>query len=107
MFNSPDIWNIDVPHKAEAASHQKMIANFVESILTGSELIAPAEEGINSVELANAMLYSSINDSTVALPLDPVAYENLLKGLISNSRFVKPEEKKIAVGNFVGSFGKK
>lgn len=107
MFNSPDIWNIDVPHKAEVASHQKMIANFVDSILKGTELIAPAEEGINSVELANAMLYSSINDSTVELPLDPVAYENLLADLIKNSKFVKPEEKKIDVGNFTGSFGKK
>ena len=48
-------------------------------------LIAPAAEGIHSVELANAMLYSTFINDTVTLPLDATAYEAaLLKKISAN-----------------------
>jgi hypothetical protein len=61
----------------------------VNAIVDGMELVAPAEEGINAVELANSMLYSSFTKSTITLPLDAAAYEAKLKELIANSRFQK------------------
>jgi predicted dehydrogenase len=70
-------------------AHAEVLENFCDAILTGATLVAPAEEGINSVELANSMLYSSLLGQPVALPLDGAAYEAKLKELIANSAFVK------------------
>ena len=54
--------------------------NFVDAILKGVPLIAPAEEGIHSVELANGMIFSAICDKTIELPLDSAAYAAWLAG---------------------------
>jgi len=61
----------------------------VDAVLDGALLIAPAEEGIHSVELATAMIYSSLMDKTVELPLNGKAYERKLKQLIAKSTFKK------------------
>ena len=71
--------------------HAEVLENFCDAIMTGAELIAPAEEGIRSVELGNAMAYSSLIDAPVQLPLDGAAYEAKLKELIAGSSFVKQE----------------
>ena len=42
-------------------------------------MITPAEEGIKSLELAGAMIYSTWTDSTVELPLDSASYEARIK----------------------------
>ena len=63
--------------------------NFVDAILDGAPLIVPGAEGANSVELANAALYSSWIGETVELPLDGAAYEKALQEKIRNSRFEK------------------
>jgi hypothetical protein len=70
--------------------------NFVNAILDGEPLIAPGEEGIQSVELANVMLYSSLTDQTVELPMDSAEYEKRLNQLIANS---KVEKKVLAISN--------
>lgn len=91
-FARPDIWNIDIPFDNAPAQHATLMQNFVDSILDGAPLVAPGEDGLRSVELANAMLYSSILGQTVELPLDGAAYERTLEGLIAQSKF----EKKVA-----------
>jgi hypothetical protein len=77
--------------------------NFVNAILEGEPLIAPGEEGIHSVELANVILYSSLVDQTVPLPMDSAAYEKKLNQLIASSRI---EKKVVEVSNedFTASF---
>jgi len=62
--------------------------NFIAAILDGAGLLAPAAEGIHSVELANAMLHSTLTDQTVTLPLDGDAYERQLERLIAGSRAI-------------------
>lgn len=102
-FARPDTWQIDVPFDNAPAQHATITQNFVDAILDGSPLIAPAEEGMRSVELANAALYSSLTGQTVELPLDSAAYERKLNELIAQSRF----EKKAAVAtteDFTKSF---
>ncbi len=93
MFDGPQTWNVDIPYQENGSSpaHQKIIENFVDAILDGSELLVQGEEGINSVELGNAMIYSSMKDKTVSLPLDARTYAALLKGLIKGSKFKKKE----------------
>jgi len=88
-FASPGVWNIDIPANGNGGQHNEIIRNFIDGILNGVPLIAPAEEGIRSVELANAMLYSSFTDRSIDLPIDASAYESMLKELIAESRFEK------------------
>ena len=89
FFTKPDRWNIEIPVEGRGERHVGIIKNFVGAILDGEPLIAPAEEGIHSVELANAMLYSSLLGETVKLPLDGDAYEAKLNELIASSKFAK------------------
>ncbi len=88
-FATPERWECDIPVRGGGGSHAQVIQNFVDAIAGSAELIAPAEEGINSVELANAMLYSSLTDQTVELPLDGAVFERMLQKLIEESTFVK------------------
>jgi predicted dehydrogenase len=89
LFGAPGCHEVEVPHEGAGGEHAEIIQNFVDAILDGAPLIARAEEGINSVELANSMLYSSLMDKTIDLPLDAAAYEKALAGLIANSTLEK------------------
>ena len=64
----------------------RMIQNFVAAILEGNELIAPAGEGLASVELANAMILSALSKQTITLPLDPALYAAQLARLVAASK---------------------
>jgi predicted dehydrogenase len=88
-FQKPDVWKIEIPIPPEPAQHATLTQNFVDAILDGTRLIAPGEEGINSIELANAVLYSGLIQQTVELPLDGAAYERKLNELIAASKFEK------------------
>jgi predicted dehydrogenase len=88
-FARPETWNVEIPFDNAPAQHATLTQDFVNAILDGTPLVAPGEQGIHSVELANAMLYSSLRGETVDLPLDGAAYECALEGLIANSRFQK------------------
>lgn len=88
-FMPPEVWNVDVPFSTEVTSHANIVQNFVNGILDGEPLVAPAEEGMASIELANAMLYSTFENREVVLPLDAAGYEATLKAQIAGSQFVK------------------
>ncbi|HSI73834.1 MAG TPA: Gfo/Idh/MocA family oxidoreductase [Fimbriimonas sp.] len=88
-FAAPKTTVNEIVPEGKSGQHQAIIENFVAAILDGAELLAPAEEGIHSVELANAMLYSAWTDSNVELPLNSEAYERELGNKIQQSRFNK------------------
>lgn len=69
--------------------HVEILRNFTAAVLDGEPLIAPAAEGIHSVELANAMLMSTWLRRTIELPLDAAHYERLLRQRIEQSTFKK------------------
>jgi predicted dehydrogenase len=102
-FGSPGYWNCEIPVRGGGGQHKEILQNFVDAILTGKELIAPAAEGINSVQMANAMLLSAWTGKPVDLPLDGAAYEAALKEKIAKSNFVK-EETREAVVDMAKSF---
>ena len=93
-FAKPPVWNVDIPVQGAGGGHVEILRNFVHAILDGAPLIAPAREGIRSVELANAMLYSSLIGKPVDLPLDGARFERRLKRLIRESRFKKKTDRK-------------
>jgi predicted dehydrogenase len=104
-FAKPDVWHADIPFENAANSHAVLMQNFVNAILDGEPLIAPGEEGIHSVELANVILYSSLTGQTIELPLDSAGYEKKLNQLIAQSTI---EKKVVEVVNedFTKSFNR-
>jgi len=88
-FARPDLWNVEIPLENAPAQHAAIMQNFVDAILDGSPLFVPGAEGINSVEIANASLYSTWTGKTIDLPLDAAAYEAALQERIQESRFEK------------------
>ncbi len=86
-FGRPDVWNVEIPLPADRGEqHVGILKNFTNAILHGEELVAPAAEGIHSVELANAILLSSIKGDTIEMPLDGPVFEEALKKLTATSK---------------------
>jgi len=75
-FGSPGVWTCDVPPARGDGGHITITKNWVQSIRDGgkTELMAPGLEGINSVELFNAMLLSTWTDSWIDIPVDGDLY---------------------------------
>lgn len=84
-FGRPDVWHIEIPVSGCGGQHVEITQNFVDAILRGTPLIAPGEDGLMSVELANAMLYSTLTNDTVELPLNANAFERALNCLSRES----------------------
>jgi predicted dehydrogenase len=79
LFSAPD----------HGGQHAAILQNFADAILNGAELIAPAADGIRSIELANAMIQSAWEERTVELPLDGARYEAALAAKIAASTVTK------------------
>ncbi len=92
-FGRPPVWNVEIPVAGHGGQHVEVLNNFVDAIRKGTPLIAPAVEGIHSVELDNAMMLSSLTGKTVELPLNPASFTRKLNQLIAASR---PRRKKPA-----------
>lgn len=105
-FGSLPYWDVSIPvTPASEFGNISILKNFADAILHGKPLLAPAHEGIRSVELGNAILYSSLTEKTVSLPLDGRAYERKLNELIKNSKFKKKTTKtKAGAEDFSKSF---
>lgn len=88
-FSRPDIWQITIPCPGKNEQHLGILKNFAAACLDGEPLIAPAAEGIHSVELANAMLLSSARNATLDLPIDGAAYASWLQEMIAASKSAK------------------
>lgn len=104
-FSKPDVWNVDIPFGNAELPHAILMRNFVNAIRNGEALIAPGADGIHSVELANVLLYSSLIDQNVDMPMDGAAFEAKLNQLISDSTY---EKKVVEVSDedFASSFNR-
>ncbi len=102
-FQQPDTTIEEIPIGTTPVSHATMIANFCDAILDGTDLIAPGESGIGSVELANVMLFSGLINETIELPMDGAAWEAKLNDLIANSTHEK-KVVEISSEDFTSSF---
>jgi predicted dehydrogenase len=102
-FVKPDVWNVEIPFTDATSQHALMVQNFVNAILDGEPLIAPGAEGIHSVELANAMVYSSLLNHTVELPMDSAGWEKKLTQLIAEST-VQKKVVPVEATDFTSSF---
>lgn len=85
FFNGPPSTETVFRPKSPGGQHTEILRNFTAAILRGEPLIAPAAEGVDSVELANAILLSSWTAKPVDLPLNPTTYARWLKKKIAAS----------------------
>ena len=88
-FEKPETTEQKIEVADEGGQHAAVLANFAAAILRGERLIAPAAEGIHSVELANAMLLSTWRDRSVSLPISARSYATQLKKRIDGSTLKK------------------
>jgi predicted dehydrogenase len=93
-FSAPATRERVLRFKDAGLQHVAILRNFADAILRGAPLIAPAAEGIRSVELANAILLSSWTDRAVELPLDSALYARWLKRKIAAS----PRTRRLSAG---------
>lgn len=77
-FARPPVEPVTLDLPESDGQHATLLQNFADAIRTGAPLIAPAAEGLHSLELANAMLLSTWLDRTVELPIDRALYARLL-----------------------------
>ncbi len=89
-FAAPAIWNVEIPVSGHGGQHGEILDNFTRAVLDKTPLIAPAAEGLRSVELANAMILSSCTGRTVDLPLNAAVYARFLKKRSAARRPKKP-----------------
>ncbi len=106
-FGLPTIWDCSIPAgDGNPNQHRDIIANVAGAILRGEKLFAPLEEGINGLELGNAMLLSAWRGEPVTLPIDSADYAARLARLVETSRYRKKAPAVAAPGgNFADSFG--
>ncbi len=80
-----------VPHTRELIAyppnttqgHELIIENFADAIMNGADLIAPAEDGLNSVAINNAIILSAQQRQMVELPFDAEEFAALLEKYIA------------------------
>lgn len=85
-FAKPPTKAQTIKANGKGEQHVGILRNFAAAILDGAPLIAPAKEGIYSVELANAILLSRWTGKAVSLPLSSRNYLKWLERKIAESK---------------------
>ncbi|MDX1359633.1 MAG: Gfo/Idh/MocA family oxidoreductase, partial [Clostridia bacterium] len=90
-FGQPEYTIEEIEITGDSPEHKGITRNFVNAILHGEELIAPGEQGINSLSLSNAMLLSSWTGKKVDFPIDAELFKKILDEQIKNSKVEKKD----------------
>ncbi len=88
-FGEPESWKCEVPVSGRETAHVGIMNNWIESILRGTPLLAPGEEGIHGLTLSNAMLLSTWTDDWVELPIDEELFYRKLQEKVERSTVQK------------------
>ena len=107
-FNSKDLspnikyeYEEYVTQNSNINAHREIIQNFVNSILTGEELLSPGTDGIYELTISNAAYLSSWKGNVpVKLPFDSNEFDTLLNEKIKNSKSDKQTATKHASGKY-------
>ena len=88
LFDKPPVETLQFEFPKEEdqhIEHNRILQNFTNFLLGKEELHVPGDQGINSVELINAMILSGLNKKEIELPLNEKEYENKLKKMINKN----------------------
>ena len=86
QFGEPEKTIMEVETDGQNEQHAGIINNFANAILGIDPLYVDGTEGINGVEIMDAMLLSSFLGKAVDLPIDDELYYSELKKRIATSR---------------------
>ena len=100
-FVKPGFTKIDIEIEGETDHHITVLKAFGDCIEKGTPLIAKGEEGINGLELSNAMHLSSWLGQMVTLPIDANLFEAELAKKRASSR---TKEKVDVVMDITGTY---
>ncbi|HZK28173.1 MAG TPA: Gfo/Idh/MocA family oxidoreductase [Thermoclostridium sp.] len=79
-IGQPKNTKIEIPVEGKTTGHVGITQNFCDAILTGEPLLAPGVEGINGLQISNAMHLSSwTGGGWVDIPVDGDLFYKLLK----------------------------
>jgi len=78
MWGKPEGEWETVEVEPEPSGHARVVQQFARAIRLGEPLIATGEDGLNSLELANALLLSGYRQKTVSLPVNREEYDAFL-----------------------------
>lgn len=105
-FMPPKCTMTEVETDGENPQHMGIINNFIAAIRGEEPLFVDGTEGINGVEMMNAMELSGWNNGeTITLPVDEARYYRELQEHVANS--VKKDCEDGAVADTAGTFGSK
>jgi len=93
------MWKCEVQYQPNGVyeGHAEIINNWVDVALHGGKLMAPGEEGINSLMISNGIYLSTWNDDWVNFPFDEDEFYDKLQEKIKNSVYVKKAAKKVEI----------
>lgn len=84
-FGMPEYQEMNIPIEEENPGHLGIIQNWIDAIMKGMPLLAPGEDGLKSVEMANAIYLSSWLNQTVDYPVNADLYFEKLQEKIKSS----------------------
>jgi predicted dehydrogenase len=85
MFGMPALVETDITPEDKVNQHALIIENFCDAILDGAALIAPGQEGLDSLSLANAILLSAWTAESIDFPFDTQRYSQALERRVESS----------------------
>jgi predicted dehydrogenase len=97
MFGMPEFTKETIPLNRGTNQHALVIKNFVDTLLGRATLLTSADQGIGSLQLANAMLLSQWEKQPVIVPVDATRYEDLLSQKIAGSSLRVPTDVDVEV----------
>jgi predicted dehydrogenase len=83
LFAVPEADRITIAPAGAITGHRAVTQHFVDVIRDGGPLISPGVDGINSLELGNAMLMSAIRRTPIDIPTPRAEYAAMLEELAS------------------------
>lgn len=97
-FGRPKTQECNIPCDFSGGEqHIGILKNYTEALLSGSELLAKGEEGINGLTISNAIHLSSWTGETIDVKNFPDdRFYELLQERIKNSKVVKDERHSVA-----------
>lgn len=103
-FGTPEFDRVRETLAPAPPRHSDVIRNFADYVARGSAPIGSIRDGSMSVELANAMLFSTWRNRDVTFPLDASAYKRALMRRVARSRLRKPAVSVAPVASMTKSF---
>jgi predicted dehydrogenase len=87
MWSDPETVStpVTLPEVTPITDHARITQNLARAILYGDTLIAPGAEGLNAVEMINAMILSGKTSKKVSVPVNRAEYAALIEELKATS----------------------